>query len=279
MIVVRARRPGRWPARARSRGSAVLSQLRYLTEVSPGLTWYLTEFKKRTSRENFKRELQKRILKENFTENFKENFKENLKENFKEKHGWLSCSIIFTRPCQRRLRLQRRPALDETPLSASQCSRRVSPMADAGKNAQPKARGVLRGPAELFISLPMVHWVANKRFEISKFKFNISESSNLRTSQGSFSAVSKPNFASKYSFTERVFDWNSSSLKSLFATQVHRRGGVIARRSRGTQVDWPDWPERLDSCTSLLDPCTPRKRMESEAMFAEFQFSTIIEII
>ena len=179
-------------------GSAVLSQLRYLTEVSPGLTWYLTEFKKRTSRENFKRELQKRILKENFTENFK--------ENFKEKHGWLSCSIIFTRPCQRRLRLQRRPALDETPLSASQCSRRVSPMADAGKNAQPKARGVLRGPAELFISLPMVHWVANKRFEISKFKFNISESSNLRTSQGSFSAVSKPNFASKYSFTERVFD-------------------------------------------------------------------------
>ena len=72
---------------------------------------------------------------------------------------------------------------------------------------------------------------------------------------------------------------SSSSLKSLFATQVHRRGGVIARRSRGTQVDWPDWPERLDSCTSLLDPCTPRKRMESEAMFAEFQFSTIIEII
>ena len=43
-------------------------------------------------------------------------------------------------------------------------------------------------------------WVANKSFEISKFKFNISESSNLRTSQGSFSAVSKPNFASKYSF-------------------------------------------------------------------------------
>ena len=51
-----------------------------------------------------------------------------------------------------------------------------------------------------------VYWVANKSFEISKFKFNISESSNLRTSQGSFSAVSKPNFASKYSFTERVFD-------------------------------------------------------------------------
>ena len=43
-----------------------------------------------------------------------------------------------------------------------------------------------------------VCWVANKSFEISKFKFNISESSNLRTSQGSFSAVSKPNFASKY---------------------------------------------------------------------------------
>ena len=101
---------------------------------------------------------------------------------------------------------RRDAALGESVLSASQCSRRVSPMADAGKNAQPKARGVLRGPAELFISLPMVHWVANKRFEISKFKFNISESSNLRTSQGSFSAVSKPNFASKYSFTDRVFD-------------------------------------------------------------------------
>ena len=46
---------------------------------------------------------------------------------------------------------------------------------------------------------PIQVWVANKSFEISKFKFNISESSNLRTSQGSFSAVSKPNFASKYS--------------------------------------------------------------------------------
>ena len=38
----------------------------------------------------------------------------------------------------------------------------------------------------------MVDWVANKSFEISKFKFNISESSNLRTSQGSFSAVQVP---------------------------------------------------------------------------------------
>ena len=42
------------------------------------------------------------------------------------------------------------------------------------------------------------NWVANKRFEISKFKFKIPRA---RTSelQGSFSAVSKPNFASKYS--------------------------------------------------------------------------------
>ena len=42
-----------------------------------------------------------------------------------------------------------------------------------------------------------VDWVANMSFEISKFKFNISDSLNLRTSQGSFSAVSKPNFATK----------------------------------------------------------------------------------
>ena len=43
-----------------------------------------------------------------------------------------------------------------------------------------------------------VSWVANKRFEISKFKFKIPRA---RTSelQGSFSAVSKPNFTSKYS--------------------------------------------------------------------------------
>ena len=38
---------------------------------------------------------------------------------------------------------------------------------------------------------PTVTWAANRSFEISKFKFNISESSNLRTSQGPFSAVSK----------------------------------------------------------------------------------------
>ena len=37
-----------------------------------------------------------------------------------------------------------------------------------------------------------VNWAANKSFEISKFKFNISESSNLRTSQVSFSAVQVP---------------------------------------------------------------------------------------
>ena len=36
------------------------------------------------------------------------------------------------------------------------------------------------------------NWAANKSFEISKFKFKISESSNLRTSQGSFSAVQVP---------------------------------------------------------------------------------------
>ena len=40
-------------------------------------------------------------------------------------------------------------------------------------------------------------WAANKRLEISKFKFKIPEISNLRTYWGSFSAVSKPNFATK----------------------------------------------------------------------------------
>ena len=35
--------------------------------------------------------------------------------------------------------------------------------------------------ALLFSQLDMVIWVANKSFEISKFKFKISESSNLRT--------------------------------------------------------------------------------------------------
>ena len=42
-----------------------------------------------------------------------------------------------------------------------------------------------------------VPWVANKRFEILKFKFKIPRA---RTSelQGSFSAVSKPNFASNF---------------------------------------------------------------------------------
>ena len=58
----------------------------------------------------------------------------------------------------------------------------------------------------------IVPWVANKSFEISKFKFNISESSNLRTSQGSFSAVSKPNFASKYSLESSLRDLHNALL-------------------------------------------------------------------
>ena len=57
-----------------------------------------------------------------------------------------------------------------------------------------------------------VLWIANKSFEISKLKFNISESSNLRTSQGSFSAVSKPNFASKYSLESSLRDLHNALL-------------------------------------------------------------------
>ena len=54
-------------------------------------------------------------------------------------------------------------------------------------------------------------WVANKRFEISKFKFKIPRA---RTSelQGSFSAVSKPNFASKYSLESSRRDLHNALL-------------------------------------------------------------------
>ena len=56
-----------------------------------------------------------------------------------------------------------------------------------------------------------VNWVANKRFEISKFKFKIPRA---RTSelQGSFSAVSKPNFASKYSLESSRRDLHNALL-------------------------------------------------------------------
>ena len=55
------------------------------------------------------------------------------------------------------------------------------------------------------------YWVANKRFEISKFKFKIPRA---RTSelQGSFSAVSKPNFASKYSLESSRRDLHNALL-------------------------------------------------------------------
>ena len=62
-------------------------------------------------------------------------------------------------------------------------------------------------------------WVANKSFEISKFKFNISESSNLRTSQGSFSAVSKPIFASKYSLESSRRDLHNVLLCTVLRSQ------------------------------------------------------------
>ena len=62
-----------------------------------------------------------------------------------------------------------------------------------------------------FEVLERVYWVANKRFEISKFKFKISRA---RTSelQGSFSAVSKPNFASKYSLESSRRDLHNALL-------------------------------------------------------------------
>ena len=55
------------------------------------------------------------------------------------------------------------------------------------------------------------NWAANKRFEISKFKFKIPRA---RTSelQGSFSAVSKPNFASKYSLESSRRDLHNALL-------------------------------------------------------------------
>ena len=56
-----------------------------------------------------------------------------------------------------------------------------------------------------------VLWVANKRFEISKFRFKIPRA---RTSelQGSFSAVSKPNFATKYSLESSRRDLHNALL-------------------------------------------------------------------
>ena len=59
--------------------------------------------------------------------------------------------------------------------------------------------------------LSNVNWAANKRFEISKFKFKIPRA---RTSelQGSFSAVSKPNFASKYSLESSRRDLHNALL-------------------------------------------------------------------
>ena len=50
-------------------------------------------------------------------------------------------------------------------------------------------------------------------------QFNISESSNLRTSQGSFSAVSKPNFASKYSLESSRRDLHKALLCTVLKAQ------------------------------------------------------------
>ena len=69
-----------------------------------------------------------------------------------------------------------------------------------------------------------VNWVTNKSFEISKFKFNISESSNLRTSQGSFSAVSKPNFASKYSLESSLRDLHNALLCIVLESNPQKPG-------------------------------------------------------
>ena len=58
----------------------------------------------------------------------------------------------------------------------------------------------------MLINEPNVNWVANKKLDISNFNFNFPRARNIeilryyrQTFQGSFSAVSKPKFASKYS--------------------------------------------------------------------------------
>ena len=63
------------------------------------------------------------------------------------------------------------------------------------------------------------NWVANKRLEISNFKFKFPRARNReiiryyrQTLQGSFSAVSKPKFASKYSLESSRRDLHNALL-------------------------------------------------------------------
>jgi len=80
---------------------------------------------------------------------------------------------------------------------------------------------------------PKEYWVANKRFEISKFKFKIPRA---RTSElhGSFSAVSKPNFARSSSRSERSVRPTSSragtSTRPSVVTPARRRLPRLRRR-------------------------------------------------
>ena len=77
-----------------------------------------------------------------------------------------------------------------------------------GKALEGRAAGI---PQQIFVPyggkvvVEYVCWVANKKLEISNFNFKFPRARNIeiiryyrQTLQGSFSAVSKPNFASKY---------------------------------------------------------------------------------
>ena len=65
------------------------------------------------------------------------------------------------------------------------------------------------------------NWAANESFEISKFKFKFPrESSNFRTFQGSFSAVSKPNFARKYALESSRRDLQNALLCNVLVGSV-----------------------------------------------------------
>ena len=83
---------------------------------------------------------------------------------------------------------------------------------NSGSRALPGIVAMQAAIKEQQNEIRIVNWVANMSFEISKFKFNISESSNLRTCQGSFSAVSKPNFATRYSLESSLRDLHNALL-------------------------------------------------------------------
>ena len=87
---------------------------------------------------------------------------------------------------------------------------------------------------------PKADWVANKRFEISKFKFKIPRA---RTSelQGSFSAVSKPNFASKYSVESSRRDLHNPLLCTVL-NRIPKTKKNMGRKEPGPYHPGKKWP-------------------------------------